>query len=487
MLLRSIWLLLAAAIVCQSNSPRTKCSDDKRTSPSRVLRIDVQGWGEFENLPHSYAVVQRGVIGALQQVICIECSFRRVEVVNSSVTPLYQSSWLSEADVKSTIERLSAVEKEKEEREEREEKKRKSSQNVSTTTTTTTTKSCRYRLDATLRFSFPFDLSPSLTSKHTFVFATTEFGNVSAALMVLPDKTQRKPPVNHENLLRALDPSVTIVTPSDWSRAGFLHAGVPPEQVLVLRHGVDLEYIGPLSLKQRQASRLRYFPSSLHLHINHPKSVIYVNVGSATYNKGFDLILESFVHHYKFSPMGQHARLLLKGLDVLYKSRDLFHATVTSTLKKETSSLALQLMREGVIQYVGATMERSELRAMVCGCDVYLTPYRAEGFNMPAQEAAACGLTVIATSRWQQGEGDGGGGVGSGAIKRTKVENTPVSRTYQKWCILLCPSWIHCVGFVRGGALGTAAPHHNVRVSGSPTPVSRRQILALDRFKPKGC
>ena len=31
-------------------------------------------------------------------------------------------------------------------------------------------------------------------------------------------------------------------------------------------------------------------------------------------------------------------------------------------------------------------------------CDAYVSPYRAEGFNMPSLEAAACGLHTILTS-----------------------------------------------------------------------------------------
>ena len=31
-------------------------------------------------------------------------------------------------------------------------------------------------------------------------------------------------------------------------------------------------------------------------------------------------------------------------------------------------------------------------------CDAYVSPYRAEGFNIPSLEAAACGIPVILTS-----------------------------------------------------------------------------------------
>ena len=39
----------------------------------------------------------------------------------------------------------------------------------------------------------------------------------------------------------------------------------------------------------------------------------------------------------------------------------------------------------------------SELIELYISADCYISPYIAEGFNMPALEAAACGLPVIAT------------------------------------------------------------------------------------------
>ena len=48
---------------------------------------------------------------------------------------------------------------------------------------------------------------------------------------------------------------------------------------------------------------------------------------------GFDIILSSFIQHYTTSPSGQNARLLLKGLDDMYNSRDMFQKEIIKTLK----------------------------------------------------------------------------------------------------------------------------------------------------------
>ena len=341
------------------------------STPPPLHAIDIEGWGEYSSLPHSYAIVQRGLVNALTQL--------HVRIVKSSTTPLYQSHWLPTSEVQRTNQRLAQ-------------------------TTSMMSPSNVHLLDATLRFSFPFDLTPSPTSRHTYVFATTEYGNCSLQYMV-----------QHHNSI-PLDASVTIVTPSEWSRSGFINAGVHPQRVVVLRHGVDTQHVGVLSPHDRRAARLLYFPSP-SLFINDDKTVLYAHVGSMTYNKGFDIIVSSFIQHYTSSSGGQHARLLLKGLDDLYNSRELFQREIV-----KQGSVALRLVKQGVIQYVGARLTKQKLHELLCSADVYLTPYRAEGFNMPAQEAAACGLTVI-TSSLLHGSRKGGVGGKGGATMVPAVDD----------------------------------------------------------------
>jgi glycosyltransferase involved in cell wall biosynthesis len=52
----------------------------------------------------------------------------------------------------------------------------------------------------------------------------------------------------------------------------------------------------------------------------------------------------------------------------------------------------------GRIQFVGASLSFSRLAELYQAADTYLSPYTGEGFNLPALEAAACGLPVICTS-----------------------------------------------------------------------------------------
>ena len=47
---------------------------------------------------------------------------------------------------------------------------------------------------------------------------------------------------------------------------------------------------------------------------------------------------------------------------------------------------------------ISKNLTLKDLNELYGSCDAYISPYRAEGFNMPPLEAAACGIPVILTS-----------------------------------------------------------------------------------------
>jgi glycosyltransferase involved in cell wall biosynthesis len=46
---------------------------------------------------------------------------------------------------------------------------------------------------------------------------------------------------------------------------------------------------------------------------------------------------------------------------------------------------------------VSGSLDQGQLRALYGVADAYVSPYRAEGFNLPVLEAMACGTPVIVT------------------------------------------------------------------------------------------
>ena len=157
--------------------------------------------------------------------------------------------------------------------------------------------------DVTLRISFPFDFSPS-RSRQTAVFGTSESQVIRRDQ--LPDLQA------YEQLQRTPPPmEVRAVTPSRWSAEGFYKAGFKTEQVLIVPHGVDIDTFHPMpNLRSHIRSKVPVADSDF----------VFLSVGAMTGNKGIDLLLQAFAQVCRKFP---HARLVLKGMDTLYKSKEL--------------------------------------------------------------------------------------------------------------------------------------------------------------------
>ena len=88
---------------------------------------------------------------------------------------------------------------------------------------------------------------------------------------------------------------------------------------------------------------------------------------------------------------GNQATLVLKGLDRLYASRQLIER-LASNMPAARRELVLQHL-----VYVGRSLSMAEIAGLHNAADCYVSPYHAEGFNMPVLEAAASGLPLIVT------------------------------------------------------------------------------------------
>jgi glycosyltransferase involved in cell wall biosynthesis len=226
-------------------------------------------------------------------------------------------------------------------------------------------------VDVTLRITFPYDFSSS-KSRTTAVFGTLE------QQMMRTD--QLADPAAFDALCKSPSQSdLKIVTPSRWSAEGFYRAGFVPDQVLVVPHGVDIATFRPMPAL-RQALR-----GSLGVGEN---QFVFLSVGAMTGNKGIDLLLRAFAKVCQRFP---ESRLVLKGVDPLYKSKDLLAKTL-QLVPAEDRRCALDK-----IVYLGDSVSTAAMAQLYQVADVYVTPYRAEGFNLPVLEAAACGVPVICT------------------------------------------------------------------------------------------
>ncbi len=174
-----------------------------------------------------------------------------------------------------------------------------------------------------------------------------------------------------------------IVTPSAWSRERILEHGFRPDRVRIVPHGVDAERFRPLGPEERHSIRAQFGIGD--------DETLFVNVGAPYWYKGTDLLLKAFA---TLRLEGLKVRLLVKDQRALY-GRTL--EGVIDVLGRGDSRLLDERVMAGVTA-IADNLSPERISALLGIADCYVSPYRAEGFNLPALEAIACGVPVIVTA-----------------------------------------------------------------------------------------
>jgi glycosyltransferase involved in cell wall biosynthesis len=314
--------------------PYTGSSADRSPTPQdKKYQIVVEGW---RNITHSYAMVNQFQL--LQM-----CDRPHVEIFHRDV-PYLRSSWQPVADLFDPI----ATQK---------------LQQIPPPPPET--------VDAILRLAIPYNFQPG-NAKKTGVFCTTEAGIVTKSMLS---------GIGANSITEALANSdVTIITPSHWSKQGFLRSGVDPDRVVVVPCGVETNLYKPLPEDERNALRQQ---------LGITDNFVFLNIGILSDNKGIRPLLKAFARIVEKYPQ---ARLILKGAGNLFESTKFLTAAAKAVLTEaETAKV------ESRLAYINKNLSIPEIIRLYQAADIYLSPYLAEGFNMPVLEAAACGLPVICT------------------------------------------------------------------------------------------
>lgn len=172
-----------------------------------------------------------------------------------------------------------------------------------------------------------------------------------------------------------------VHTPSQWSRQRLIANGVPESIIHVVPHAADEDYFFPMDAQSIALNR-----QNMGLDED---DVVLLNVGTHHWNKGLDVLLKSFA-----AARQQNKRLKL----VLKDQR--------STYLMNSESYVYQILNDiGLadedlipsIRLISGHLNLAQLNSLYNAADAYVTPYRAEGFNLPALEAQSCGTPVVAT------------------------------------------------------------------------------------------
>ncbi|NJK65988.1 MAG: glycosyltransferase family 4 protein [Microcoleus sp. CSU_2_2] len=223
--------------------------------------------------------------------------------------------------------------------------------------------------DATLRISVPYNFALSNT-KQTCLFATTEWGILHNENFRITGTSSLREGHNNSDII--------IITPSHWSRTGFIRSGANPDRTIVIPCGIDPNIYKPLTKLERTALRKQLGWDGF----------VFLNVGAGTPNKGIDLLLKAFAVVVESYP---EARLVLKGEESVYESDSLIAQNIDELTFDEAEKVLPR------IAYIGETLSFEKMAQLYQAADAYVSLYLAEGFNMPALEAIACGLPVICT------------------------------------------------------------------------------------------
>lgn len=213
--------------------------------------------------------------------------------------------------------------------------------------------------DVTFRICYPHDASADGGAR-VFTFATCEFDRLIPGAM------------------EAVDPASAFVTPSLWSKQGLAASGLTPDRIHIVPHGIDPHIFHPPTPQSRAAMR-----QWLGLD---PQQFLFLNVGSSAYNKGLDALLLAFARVHARHPQ---AVLLLKDQSALYEN-------LTATALLQAMGHDMGPARHAV-RILSDDLSLTRLAALYGAADAYVSPYRAEGFNLPPLEAAACGVPIAVT------------------------------------------------------------------------------------------
>ncbi len=233
-------------------------------------------------------------------------------------------------------------------------------------------------VDAVYRICSPFRVAPpgraAARAARALSFVVTELG------LGLPNFASE---ADRRLLLEAGEEHL-VLTPSEWAWDRLVEYGLAPERVRVVPHGVDPSRYRRLDdPEERRVLRSRFGIRE--------DETVFLHVGAPLWAKGIDLLLRAAAI---LRGRGERVRIFVKD------QRALYGTTVEETMRTVAAShpaLRTDAFAEAVTSIPG-NLSPEILSALFGVADAYVSPYRAEGFNLPVLEAIACGRPLIVTS-----------------------------------------------------------------------------------------
>jgi glycosyltransferase involved in cell wall biosynthesis len=164
-----------------------------------------------------------------------------------------------------------------------------------------------------------------------------------------------------------------IWVPSTWVRDCYVASGIPADRVLVVPNGVDTEVFRPEGGRYPLATG---------------KSFKFLFLGGTILRKGIDLLLAAYLRAFRAA---DDVCLVIKG-----QGGEIYQGSELSGMLERIRQEDPQAPE---IEYIVESIDEGRVADLYRACDVFVMPYRGEGFGLPIAEAMASGLPVIVTAR----------------------------------------------------------------------------------------
>lgn len=219
--------------------------------------------------------------------------------------------------------------------------------------------------------TYPYNIEPTTNNVPKCVFYTAEYSRLTNLHFEPPDLSNLIENPNH----------LSFTSPSTWSSGGLRELGIPDEKNRVIPHGVDTSVF-----YETNASELRNFYK-----FDDSDILILHNSTSCATGKGTHLVL-AMIHNLVNVAKRTEYKLIIKGLSDLYDIKrcinyNVGHLNITQEKIDDLFTNHIILITEAV------SFERmNEIYNM---CDICVSPYLCEGFNLTPLEALTTGTCVV--------------------------------------------------------------------------------------------
>lgn len=315
-----------------------------------MISILIQGWLKY---PHSYCIVNVYQILSLVKNNDVKLYFQEVEP--------YKEDWVAYDDLTDIL----VTKKEQE----------------ILDSITRYDKDKNIHIDVVYRISYPYNISSFTNNDLKFMektpvimFYTSEYETFKEDFYTDHDKSSCK-----EFITKCFSRDILPITPSNWSANALKQFKYDP---LVIPHGVDTSKYYPLQDK-----------NSFRENLSIPKNAfVFLNIGAMTGNKNVVGMIKSF---YRLSLIQSNVYLVLKGIGNLYNCKNFINTAVKDLIRTESISKSKWKNVKKNLVYIDDMFSFQDMNKLYNMADCYLSPYLAEGFNLPVLEAVACGIPVI--------------------------------------------------------------------------------------------